>query len=259
MKVKDYWLQRDIVARDRLVRTSIADMDKYLIKQYQRVEENIQKEMELLYNQILLEGGSGDVLISHLYKYNRYYELMEKINAELTSLGKKEKTKLKKNLTDLYNDNYLLIGKQLGIVTDIKPEEVKKVIMDVWCSDGKTWTDRIWTNKGQLLESLSNGLIDCVASGKSSDVLVERIMKDCGSSYNNASRLARTELSHIYNQSAIDKYTDSGITKVQYLTARDERTCETCQSLEGKIFPIEDAPTIPRHPNCLCTWLAVIE
>lgn len=78
-------------------------------------------------------------------------------------------------------------------------------------------------------------------------------------SYNNARRLARTEMAHVYNQSTLDKYKEAGITRVQILETDDAHTCEECRKLNKKIFPINEVPELPIHPNCRGTYLAVID
>ena len=79
-------------------------------------------------------------------------------------------------------------------------------------------------------------------------------------SYNNARRLARTEMSHIYNQSTLDKYKQAGVTKVKILTAKHgDHVCDVCESYEGKIYPIDKVPKIPCSDcteQCGCTYMA---
>jgi len=262
MSSKQYWLRRDIKERERLIDTSISITEFRLRKQYLRSEQKIQKEMELLYDKIMREGGSGQALASHLYEFNRYYDLLNNMNTELTKLNSKEKVIFKSEFTDLYSANSKLLNKQLGLASKVNPEQVNKVINGVWCADGLNWSDRLWNHKSQLINTLTNSLVDCVATGASHEKLVKDIMLNFGSSYANASRLARTELSHIYNQSTKDKYEEAGIEQYRFLTAEDETTCDECGDLDGQVFNLEDAIEgenyPPIHPNCRCTVLAVI-
>lgn len=46
---------------------------------------------------------------------------------------------------------------------------------------------------------------------------------------------------------------DSGISKVQWMTAEDERVCVNCSDLNGSIFDIDNVPRRP-HIGCRC-WL----
>ena len=46
---------------------------------------------------------------------------------------------------------------------------------------------------------------------------------------------------------------DSGIRKVQWMTAEDERVCSDCSDLNGIVFDIDNVPRRP-HIGCRC-WL----
>jgi hypothetical protein len=51
-----------------------------------------------------------------------------------------------------------------------------------------------------------------------------------------------------------DKYRSAGIEVVRWLaTIQPGRTCEECKALNGKLFPIDKMPPIPKHPRCRCT------
>ena len=67
--------------------------------------------------------------------------------------------------------------------------------------------------------------------------------------------LARTELVRCQTGAQIDSYKEHGWKEFEFL-AYGSRSCEVCQQLNGKHFPItaflpaENAP--PMHPNCRC-------
>ena len=46
-------------------------------------------------------------------------------------------------------------------------------------------------------------------------------------------------------------YKDAGVELVKWVTAGDERVCEECGPLDGKIFKLEEVPPKP-HRNCRC-------
>lgn len=74
----------------------------------------------------------------------------------------------------------------------------------------------------------------------------------------NAQRLARTMVSHAYQQSllATTKY-NPFVTGYKWRSAHTHRTCELCNSRDGKIFTAEELPL--DHPNGLCTFLVELE
>ena len=74
MKTINYWKQREIKAREKLLNTSIAQSERELKKIYRKMAEDIITQIE---NSILKmnEGKS----ISHTFNYRKYYELLEVI------------------------------------------------------------------------------------------------------------------------------------------------------------------------------------
>jgi SPP1 gp7 family putative phage head morphogenesis protein len=72
-----------------------------------------------------------------------------------------------------------------------------------------------------------------------------------------ATLIARTETLRAHNEGRMAFYREVGVEKVQWLTADDERTCPECAPLDGKVFDVGEAPSLPRHPSCRCTWVSV--
>lgn len=74
----------------------------------------------------------------------------------------------------------------------------------------------------------------------------------------NAQRLARTMVSHAYQQSVIITSKDNPFVKgIRWLTANSHRVCPICMDREGKIYKPEELPL--DHPNGMCTFEYVIE
>lgn len=74
----------------------------------------------------------------------------------------------------------------------------------------------------------------------------------------NAQRLARTMVSHAYQQAFVrTTIKNPFITKYQWQAAATERTCEICMERDGQLFDKDALPL--DHPNGMCTYLAVIE
>ena len=74
----------------------------------------------------------------------------------------------------------------------------------------------------------------------------------------NAQRLARTMVSHAYQQAFVrTTIKNPFITKYQWQAANGEHVCEICMERDGKLFDKDDLPL--DHPNGMCTYLAVIE
>ena len=258
-----YW---QISQRDIIYNRLLGVAEKRLSSEYQRCFEATKRQIIPLYDEIITSSGTADFLISDLYKFNRYYELMNALNEALTKLGKAEIEITEDILTEMYFANVQLITDELGLykISGVFPEEnnMKLAIEAVWCQDGKHWSDRIWANKAVLQERVKNGLIDCVARGVSRIELVNELMKNINIGFREADRLARTELTFIQNQAIYDRYKEAGISEYKYAAYLDKRTSEVCKNLNGKIFNMADAQVgvnfPPLHPNCRSTVLAVI-
>ena len=82
---------------------------------------------------------------------------------------------------------------------------------------------------------------------------IEKIVKNPA----RAEMIAITELGFAYNMSTKNTYRKAGANKVAWHASIDIRTCDTCRSLHGQEFDIDNAPDNPAHPRCRCTWLPV--
>ena len=60
----------------------------------------------------------------------------------------------------------------------------------------------------------------------------------------------------VTDESTLKAYRDAGVKKVRWVTARDEKVCDTCRERNGKVYPINAIPPKP-HRRCRCIWEAV--
>ena len=121
----------------------------------------------------------------------------------------------------------------------------------------------MWKNIDYLKQTLSDGLIECVVTGKKTSELKKRLMERFNVTYNQAENLVRTEMAHIETQAALDKYKASGTQKVRIIVDPDERTCDICAKKDDEIVDISIANPgsncPPFHPRCRCAVAAVVE
>lgn len=74
----------------------------------------------------------------------------------------------------------------------------------------------------------------------------------------NAQRLARTMVSHAYQQAFVrTTQKNPFVTKYQWDASNSSRVCELCASRDGQFFDKNELPM--DHPNGMCTYIAVIE
>lgn len=256
----NYWEKRLLDQHKILYDKSLQSFQQELAKEYMQSYKNLKNQMLDVYDRILLDDK---VTINALYRYNRYYDLLNNIQDELTKLGNKEIPVFEDRLTKMYFANEALIGKQLDFKISINPEQAQKAINALWCSDGKHFSDRIWNNKKDLANKLEQGLIDCASMGVKREDLTKNIMASFNQSFNNADKVARTELTYVQNISTKDKYQQAGVEKYKFLATDDDRTGDVDAELDGQVFRLDEAIIgvnfPPIHPNCRCTILAVVD
>lgn len=272
-KSKDYWYRRIEKQMTALADKSADEMDGQLRREYRRVYNDLWRYLVSLYSDIMT--GDEDVLINTLYQYNRNYEMMSEINKKLKALGETNIALLDEKLTGCYDyckENtadaigHLATGAEMEAIHEIYqvPDADKKVWSKaIWCRDGKNAADRVSDNMAKLSKTVQSGVIDCISRGASKDELTKTLMKRFSVSYNEASRLSRTELLHTTNKAKLDAYNNTGVKKYKFVAADDCRTCDICKGLDGKVFPLsaavegENYPVM--HPNDRCTTIPVVE
>ena len=53
------------------------------------------------------------------------------------------------------------------------------------------------------------------------------------------------------DQAVIQAFKDAGIKEAEWVTENDEKRCNSCESLDGQVFPIDEIPPKP-HYGCRC-------
>ena len=265
---KAYWKRRELQQRARLFNRSVTELDAELGKQYQRVGRALRNEIIALVEE--MKNADGELYPGDLYKSDRYYKLMNQINTELDRLGYRQIDSIEKKLLDVYEKQSAITAAEFGLYNTVDKEAARLVIKELWCSDGRGFSDRIWKNKEWLTQRLEQSLFDFVSRGQPTaqlvtDLIAEQIPmsefksildEDFKEAYNNARRLVRTETARIQNRATQDRYRDAGFTKYRIIAEPD--CCEVCADLQEQIFDIDNL-VLPAHPNCRCAMSAITE
>lgn len=256
-----YWQERMAQAQTKLTNKSIKQIEKQLTKYYGQSMKNIIKEFENTYEKLnnTVEAGRQPTP-ADLYKLDKYWKLQGQMKHELLKLGNKQESALSKifelNFFEVY---YSLEIEGMKAFTTIDKSVVAQMINQIWCADGKSWSQRIWENTTKLQQALNDSLIDCVVGGKKTTQLKNMLQEQFGVSYSRADALVRTELAHVQTQAAKRRYEDYGIQEVEILADEDERRCPVCGELHEKRYPIGAEVPIPAHPRCRCCIVPVVE
>lgn len=249
----NYWQQRIFDELQRHYDLYVPFIEAKMNLQIQRTFKVTKDKLISLYSQI--EKGTNNPAV--LYQYSHYYEVLNEINNESRRMGQKEISTLENGLTKMYENTSNIIYSQFSFKPIGHTKDISEIVNSLWCSDGLLFSDRIWKDTNLLTTKLEDGLIDAVIQGKSSKELASDISKIFDVEYSNAKRLTRTEMAHIQSQATIDRYDENGIEYVQFISA-DEGVCDECDSYNGIIYKIDEAPTIPVHPNCRCCYVPVL-
>ncbi len=257
-KHNDYWQYR---LNDKIYNKTTKELEKQLLKLYKQANKTIKSELAELYVKMLADG---EISTYSLFKQNRYNQLINIIDKEISKIGKAEVNAMQLSLTDCYKDIYIKTNEGLGIKTSwsILNENTAKEIVNANFK-GAVYSDRIWDNKTKLKQQLEKSIVDTVIAGESKDKAVKIIAERFGVAFSDSDRLVRTETMRVLNSSQKQSYIDNNYTHYEFLAEIDDRTSDICEGLNGKIFAFADAVEgenfPPLHPNCRSTIIPVIE
>jgi SPP1 gp7 family putative phage head morphogenesis protein len=107
-----------------------------------------------------------------------------------------------------------------------------------------------------------------LAQGETVDQIVARVRGTQARGYEDgilqttrrgAEAIVRTMVNHVSTQAREQTYRENGdvISGVQWVSTLDTRTTPICISLDGQVFPIDEGPRPPAHPNCRSTTVPV--
>lgn len=248
-------------AQDEQATKTIEETQKQIQAYYSKAMRRIIAEFEATYDKLLNTAKDGKPpTVADLYKLDKYWQLQGQLRAELQKMGDKETVLLaeqfEKTFQSVYNSLALPSQKQFS---QMSKENVKQMISQIWCADGKSWSQRVWNDTERLQQSLNDRLIDCVITGKKTTQLNKFLQEEFNVSYNRADTIIRTEIAHIQTQAARQRYKDYGIREVEIYADTDNRTCPICSQLDGKRYGVDDILPIPAHPRCRCCVVPVVE
>lgn len=209
-------------------------------------------------NKILLEINTL-AMRSRISRLDKVYADTLK---ELHSAGVKIDKSFKSFLIDAYKDNYYKnlydIGQKASIkssIAEVDSEDIKKVLKTPW--SGKNYSQRIWQNTDKLSKLIKDEIVNGVHRGVSINKMAKLIEQRMNVGKYEATRLVRTELNYVQNQSTLDSIKDSEMKYYIFLATLDKRTSDICRSHDHHIYPVDEAKAgsnmPPLHPNCRST------
>lgn len=242
---------------------SLADAKKILTKDELKefkwtLAEYIQKAKSGAWKKEL-ENASARIHIRSLEA------LQLQVKNSIETLKHNENKMLEDYLIKTYEDTYYHslyeISKGLNLKTSFAPldkNKINQVIGKPWLSDGKTFSDRIWQDKEQLINTLRTKITQSFITGSTLDEAVEDISKFVSDKIKNkeyvARRLLETESAAYASKAQIEAFKSIGVEQYEIVATLDLHTSEICQEMDGKVFNISDQEigvTVPPfHSHC---------
>lgn len=257
----DYWQKRMKEAQEKQANKSIKETQKQLRAYYIRAMKSVLDGFTATYDKLLSTMGEGEIPTpADLYKLDKYWKLQGRLKRELQRLGDNQIAELSKK----FEEEFWCIYEAMALTSQeafssMSKEGARQLINQIWCADGKSWSQRVWNNTDRLQQALNGKLTECVITGKTTSQLKKFLQDEFGVSYNRADTIVRTEMAHIQTQAARQRYQEYGIQEIEIYADTDNRTCPICAKLDGKRFGINDSLPIPAHPRCRCCALPVIK
>lgn len=240
-----------------------------------RQVESHERELATIYRECLSEvqalladahlryGRDGTIPYAEAAKYGRLTALESQMVAELKRMGDREVKVLDKAISGVYVEGYQRAAWTLDMAgvdvsfARLPTETIHEIIRFPW--SGLRYSDRIHQDTQRLASQVKETVTRGMIRGDSVQRMAEELQTRLGTGHSNAARIIRTESIHFANAGAMRTFEEAGVDRVQWLATLDAGTCSDCGDMDGRIWPIGEAPLPPKHPNCRCTLIPVIE
>lgn len=139
-------------------------------------------------------------------------------------------------------------------IAALNQRAIQTAVNKPWTVDGRNFSDRLWSNRGALIQELQKNLTQSLMTGNTCEQTIQALMNRFHVSRNQAARLVFTENAYIQAVAQGDSYRTNGVKKYQFIATLDDRTSDICREMDGKVFDIKDynpGETVPPlHPWC---------
>lgn len=195
------------------------------------------------------------------YRFSRLEATNHIVAAEVAKLKGTESALTEQMLADSYIDRYYRTAFELfkgqGVGTSFEMVDInnlRNILDKPWTTDGTNFSTRIWQSQVKLTNQLTEELFAASANGESYAATAKRLAESMESSLINSRRVINTESAYFSSRAQNDCYKKLGGEQYQIISTLDSKSCSICQSMDLKIFDLDDfvagvtAP--PFHPNC---------
>lgn len=265
IKNKQAWLIEQSEKLTALIFKQLEKDLKPLSRDYKRVYNNVIISLTELNSEMIDE--KGNILNENLY-YNKLQEIKQQAGRELTELVYKHDTVINEIL-EKYQEE--IIKTQFDNLDTVKLKTSNLTVQQYayqYPYQAYPFIKNLQKTVFYVDDKLNDILTLSVIKGTGYAKVTREIKQAFGVCNFIARRIARTELSRIYNQTSKNIYRNEGVDKVKWLDSTEvitpdkPKVCKHCRekaTTNNGIYQIDNVPNIPLHPHCRCTLAPVIE
>lgn len=228
-----------------------------LKKEYSKTLKLLEKE---IFAYIARYGTDGNLP----YSEQRVLALMRELIPLTDGLYELEDKKVTELLTKTYEDNYYqglyTLSKNYNAAWNfakVDERAIKAAISMPW--SGLKYGERIQQNKKRIAVVLRQEITQSLIRGDAPRKTVAIVANRLKISRNYASVLVQSETAATLTQSDKAMYKEYGVEQYEYTATLDKKTTDTCKSLDGRIFDVNDMVTgknaPPMHARCRSTTI----
>lgn len=195
-------------------------------------------------------------------RISRLEALRAKIYTEMAKISEKEIEQAGRVIEEAYTHTYYRSifdtqkGTNFAFSFELLPDKATEAaIFNSW--SGHHYSKRVWQNTSLVAAEAEKVITSGIISGANINRMAKQLDDVMQSGKYAAVRLIRTEANHAYNSAELKAYEEEDVEQYQFLATLDNRTCEVCGKLDGKVFNVSEAKVginyPPLHPNDRCT------
>lgn len=205
-----------------------------------------------------LENASAKVHISRLEQIQT--DMQQTIEGLYNQYETGAEALLESVTTTSYYHTAYEIAKGTGVGVNLHrldKDTVAGFLSRPWCQDGRVFSDRIWTRKDELIDTLNTVLAQNLMTGADPQKAIDQIAKQFDVDKRAAGRLVMTETAAISSEARQKCMKDLDVEEFEVVATLDSRTSPICRAMDGQHFPMSqykvglNAP--PFHCNCRTT------
>lgn len=197
-------------------------------------------------------------------KINRLEYLKAQVGLELTKVTNQEQRAMSDYLESSYIDE---VKRQSGILSKHNNVQIAKNARVVASASfhGAVWSDRLWVNQSVLKAKLDTIISRAMIQGTNPTQLIANLRANVAKEVKNATavieNLVITETARVQDEATMRSFRANGFKFCKWIA--EPTACKYCLEIAERrteygigVYPVMDAPMIPKHPRCRCSKAA---